>query len=634
MKEIIPRLSQAGRKIQTKALLKASEKTLDLEAFLKKCIGENLKGEKMMELARQEGITLSYRSLKYKIDEYKEIGLQALIRKQKSDKGEMKSFSNEVLAKLQELYVTSLCMIRAYEETHKWLRNICVEFTPDKNKDNGGSFKIQRGLLYQIENNVVLMQLSAEFLPGEYVTNTGECLSIGSYASAARYLKGIKERNADELHFARYGKESYRLKRQHSIALDYSALQPNDLWSADNKRADIILIDWDWKSVFRPWLSGFLDVPTRRYTYEITRSANSESISNSFCNAVQKWGLPKEINHDLGKDYLSDRLAKMFSSLNIKVRKSISRNARAKLIESFHNILDNKLRHLPGYTGNKYQEMPEQTKLMLKQFTKAEKIFKNIHKHVFDDEFRVTLNSNLEGRIKSSKKRFLHISEFIRMLDTALNEYEETLHGGLKKDGLGAKVYDRSHTEDLIVKYSEKLNTPKGRYEYFIESGFLPVRVEPGVISIFAMNNSLRTVRISGIQFRDTHYFSPKLKSVLGKKVLIKFTESNDKFIYVFTSDEIQGIESDTMFRKTKGADIINHLDFVCMAEKRKIFGYGDEAYREQLSDQRREEKQIKETLSITKMTGFEGNIHKIHAEVEEIIEKTSKLKLKDTWED
>lgn len=633
------------------ALQKATDKHLTLESFIKKCIDENIKGLKMQELAKAEGINLTYRSLMNKIDAYRKSGLNGLIRKESKNKGILKSFSNEVLHKMQELYFESQCAIRAYEDTHKWLRSISVEFTMDRITPSSGratsegcetpeagyrsTYKIQNGQLYQIEQERVLMMLSAEFVPGEYITENAECLQIGSYASATRYLSSIKSSNADLMHFKRFGKSSYRLKRQHSIYLDYSKLEPNDLWSADNKKVDTIVIDWDWKSVFRPWLSGFIQVPTRRYTYEITRSANSESVSNSFCNAVSKFGLPKEINHDRGKDYLSDRLAKMFSSLNIKVRKSIAKNARAKLIESFHNILDNKLKNLPGYTGNKYQEMPEDTKLMLKQFTKADKIFKNIEKNVFDAEFRVTLNTNLEGKLKSSKKRFLHISEFIRILDQALAEYEETLHGGLSKDNLGKKVYDRLCTDELISKYSEKMNSPKGRYEYSLESGFIPVNVDPGVISMFALNNSLRTVQLKGIQFRDNHYFSAKLKEVLGKKVIVKYTESNENFIYVFTSKDVQNINSESMLHKIQGQDIINHLEFVCMAEKIKVYDYGDQSFREQLSEQRQEEAQLKLASSITKLTGFEANIHEINKNVEELISKNSKIKkLKDSWDD
>lgn len=635
-----------------KALIKATETHLILESLFKKFIAEGTKGMKMQELAKAEGINLTYASLLNKLNAYKKHGLSSLIRKEKSDKGLLKSFSNEVIQKLQELYLESQCAIRAYEDTHKWLRSIsiefCTEFRINQNSGDlslaGGAapesvnrniYKIQNGQLFQIENSNVVMMLAAEFVPGEYITANAECLKIGSYASATRYLSGIKSSNADLMHFRRFGKSSYRLKRQHSIYLDYSTLNPNDLWSADNKKVDIIVIDWDWKSVFRPWLSGFIDVPTRRYTYEITRSANAESISNSFCNAVQKFGLPKEINHDLGKDYLADRLSKMFSSLNIKVRKSISRNARAKLIESFHNILDNKLKNLPGYTGNKYQEMPEDTKLMLKQFTKAEKIFKNIEKSVFVPDFRVTLNSNLEGKLKSSKRRFLHIAEFIRILNQALAEYEETLHGGLSKDKLGKKVYDRLCTDELILKYSEKMNSPKGRYDYSIENGFVPVTVEAGVISMFAMNNSLRTVSLKGIQFRDNHYFSPKLKPVLGKKVIIKYTESSENYIYVFTSNDVQKIDSEVMLHKLKGQDIINHLEFVCMAEKIKVYDYGDQSYKTQMNEQRQEEAQLKVTSNITKITGFEANIHEINKDVEEVISKNIKSnKLKGLWDD
>lgn len=149
------------------------------------------------------------------------------------------------------------------------------------------------------------------------------------------------------------------------------------------------------------------------------------------------------------------------------------------------------------------------------------------------------------------------------------------------------------------------------------------------------MNNALRTVALKGIQFRDRYYFSPKLKKVLNQKVIIKFTEVNDKYIYVFTSDDVQKINSETMLHKIKGNEIINRLEFVCMAEEVPVYGYGDPAYKEKFNDQRQEEKQLKIASSITKITGFEANIHEINKDVEEIITKNSNTKkLKDSWDD
>ena len=89
------------------------------------------------------------------------------------------------------------------------------------------------------------------------------------------------------------------------------------------------------------------------------------------------------------------------------------------------------------------------------------------------------------------------------------------------------------------------------------------------------------------------------------------------------------------MLHKIQGQDIINHLEFVCMAEKIKVYDYGDQSFREQLSEQRQEESQLKLASSITKITGFEANIHEINKNVEEIIFKNSKIKkLKDSWDD
>ncbi|MBX7047250.1 MAG: transposase family protein [Ignavibacteria bacterium] len=600
-------------------------------------IEKKYNGSTLEKKAKDAGITIKYRRLNDKLKAYRKYGLNAIVRIQRYDKDETRKISPEVLQLLTTTFTKFQNALRTYEQVHKLLRSRSVEFRTFK-FENGQKivdviYNISDGVLYRQEESVTVY--STVFSAGEYITNDGESLLIAGYDSCAGHLQNFRNNNKDVLHVQRFGVESYRLKMQHSIRRDYSMLAPNDLWSADNKKLDLLVIGWDWRAVFRPWLSGFLRVPTREYSYEISHSPNSESIANSFVLAAKKWGLPKEINHDLGKDYLSDRLAKMFQSLGIKQAKSISRNARAKAIESFHNILDNKLKCLPGYTGNKYQEMPEETRLMLKKFTKAEKVFKNIDKHVFDPDFKLTLNGNLEGKIKSSKQRFLHISELIPVINEALREYEETVHGGLEKDKLGRKVNDRLCADEAVNKLGVKLNTPAGRLMYHYAQEWEPVYAHEEVLAIFAMNSAVRVVRPAGIDIHNNTYFSPKLMKHINKKVLVKYTSASDKFIYVFTSDEIANLKNDAEFREANGFDIINRAEFVSLCEKIKVYDYGDLSYKEQLTEQRREEKQLKYVSGKTQITGFEANITPIQKEVEAIYEKNKPLsKLKDIFDE
>jgi len=639
-------------KAHSPALLKASDKDLTLATFFDAVIKNNWKGKSKFESeAAKLGITTKYRRLLDKLELYKVKGLEAIVRKEREDNGETRATSSTVLRDIIILFTEFQCAIRTYEEIHKRLRARSLEFTTFKfelNPETGKTektvdqvYKISstkedgkiKSVLYQ--SNETTAVFSTLFVAGEYTTTEGEALSIGSYQSIAGHLREVRDENQDMLHIQRFGTASLRLKKQHSIRRDYSRMHPNELLSADNKKLDLLVIDWGWNKVVRPWLSGFLRVATRQYSYEISASPNSESIANSFVLAAKKWGLPKTIGHDLGKDYLSDRLAKMWQGLNIKQEKSISRNARAKAIESFHNILDNKLKCLVGYTGNKYQEMPERTKLMLKKYTKAEKIFKNIEKQVFDEEFKVTLNGDLAGRLKHSKTRFFHISELPRIIDEALQEYEETIHGGLKRDELGKKVYDLHCKDEVINELGEEINKPIGRLNYHVKTGWQPVYARDEVLAVFAMNSAIRVVSNAGIAINDKVYYSAKLRRYLGKRVLVKYTGASDKFIYIFSSPEIENLKDDAAFRDAHGFEILNRAKFVSLCELVVEHFQGEKTFIPELMEQRRNEKELKQIAGITQITGFEANIIPIQNEIEEVYQKNTQYKkLKDQFDE
>ncbi len=609
---------------------KATAEDFKLEKFLREAIENKLKGNSLKKFALESGIVYSYPSILNKLKSYKDKGISGIVRKERKDSDELRSFSNEVLQRLQHTYSESQSMLDAYESTHKWLRDNSAKFI-----FRGAEYDIANGNLYEVNDAKTIMLVSALYTDGIYLTEDGDELKIGSYRSAARYLSDLKQSKADQLHFKRFGLHSYRLKRQRSINLNYSNLLPNDLWSGDNKRLDILVIDWDWKSVFVPWLSGFYDLATRRYIYELTKSANSKSISNALCKAFKQWGIPKEINSDNGKDYIANRINNLLQSLNIKQRHSINYNAKAKPVESFHNIIDNKTKVLPGYIGNRYDVMPEETKILSKEFLKVKNLHNLYDKNIHDEEIRITLNGNLEGKLRKSKKRFLHISEFIQKFEEILSEYESTVQGGLKKDKLGRQVYDRLCKDELINEFGEKLNTPSGRYDYKCRQGFIPTLVQDEIISLFAMNQTLRTVQLKGIAFRDQYYFSPKLKEYIGKKVLIKYLDTDSAYVYIFSSDFIQKIQTDSIFNKLDQDEVNKDLKFIDVADRIKVYDYGDNKFIEQLKEQRAEEKQIKETIGVTRLTGLETTINEIKEAELELISKKQKInKLKSHFDD
>jgi hypothetical protein len=603
-----------------------NEDVINLQACLQYIIDNQVKGiNDVLKVAANYKVQLGYASIMNKLKAFKSHGPAKLLRKEKSDKGEIKSFSSEVQRKLQAIYTSPLggCALTAYNDTHTWLRSISREFISIK---TGECFKISNGCLYDIQNSKIISAQSARYEPGIYkiavdkLNDTDVELQIGSLSSATRFLRSVKKNNSDALYYNKFGLYDFRNKRQHAMKLNYSHLQPNELWCGDGKMLDLLVISDDWKKVYRPWLMDWYDMATRRYCYEIAETENSESIANSLAVAITNWGIPKSVKHDNGTSYLSGRFDAMKTSFGIKTHHKKVKLARANPVESMHNIVDNMCKPLPGYTGNKYQEFPEDTRNKLKFTLGVHRDLKKIEKLFKDKKATDTYYENIsnpESRMKANKNRLLHISELRKILDEKMNEYHNRTQRGLAGDKLGEKVYNRLCTDELINEMGENLNTPAGRYEYKLKMGFVPVMADPSAVSIYAMNFELRTIQLKrGITLNNNEFYHAAMRNYGGERVLIRYTNPNSDILYVFHSEELQKI-SDKKYMTT---ELFKDLKFICIAEKQKLIDWGDkESFTEQLTIQKNEERRLRETFreekktNIHTLTGIEGQIPEIH---------------------
>ena len=594
-----------------------NEDVINLQACLQDIIDNHIKGiAEIMAVAKNHKVDLGYASIMNKLKIFKKSGPASLIRKVKKDKGEVKSFSNEALKKMEGIYTGKYggCALEAYNQTHDWLRSISREFVSTK---TGECFHIANNCLYDIQNEKIISAQSARYEPGVYLIDVEHLkefsseyeIQIGSASSATRYLRGVKFDNSEAMFFNKFGLADFRNKIQHPMMNDYSHLRPNDLWCGDGKLADMLVISWDWKRVYRPWLMDWEDMATRRYCYEVDESENSESVSNSLAKAIELWGMPKSVKHDNGTAYFSGRFDYMKKGLGIKTCHKKVKLARGNPVESLHAIVDNMLKSHKGYTGKKYQEFPEATRELLKftlgtqrDLIKVEEQFKKQRNH----ETYYENISNSEARIKSSKKRLLHISEFIQLLDEKVQQYHERVQGGLKIDKLGKKVYSQICTDELINEMGENMNTPKGRYDYKVKLGFNANFAEPSAIAIYAMNFQLRSVQFkTGISFNNNEFWHTALGKYAGQKVLIRYTNPASEIIYVFHSNELQKIAD----KKYLTTELFKDLKFVCVAEKSPIISWGDEeGFTEQLIIQKNQERYLKNAFSTNKKK--ESNIH------------------------
>lgn len=583
---------------------------LQLEAFIISAQTQNLRGRSsLISEAQKFGIKKSYGSLITLIKKYKAEGPAALKRKDYKGKGDVRSFSNEAIRILQAQFTkpTGGVMKNAYEEMHTELRKAASSFVDS----NGEEFQIINGFLCTVHNNIVTQQLSAMFVEGVYLisqnaVNNSHEVKVGSYKSACRYLASLQAASGDALFYNRFGVHDFRNKRQHTMKLNYSHLEPAHLIVGDGKQLDVIVISHDWRRVYRPYLFGWYDMATRRYCYSLGITETSEHIANSLSVAINSWGIPKIVKTDNGSAYKSGRFKEMCRFFNIEQNFATVKLARAKAIESFHNILDNLLKTQIGYTGNKYQEMPLDTKERLKLVAGKQRGIKKLDKFIKEDPaWYMNMAQEPEAKLKHSPKRFMHLSELIEVLDEKLAVYHERIHGGLQTDKLGKKAYSLNCKDELINEMKEKINTPEGRYEYHVKQGFKPVFADPGLVALYTTDFELRTVQIkTGINFNGDHFFNPKLAKFSGEKVLIRFTSIKADNIYIFHGDALQRISD----RKQITKDIMESLTFLCIAERQKLIDYGDtDSYRSQLILQRAEESNIRASLGSSRLPLTKG---------------------------
>ena len=159
----------------------------------------------------------------------------------------------------------------------------------------------------------------------------------------------------------------------------YEDIKPNDIWVADGHTFDVSVRAKDGK-VIRPYLSAFMDVRTRKMMgWIVTDKLNGDTTIYALKRGVEKFGTPKAIQVDNGREYLFEgfsgdagfrKKAKkkdgefvtptILENLGIEIRVSLPTNARGKGIErTFKTVIDTFSKIFPSYTGKDTVSRPD-----------------------------------------------------------------------------------------------------------------------------------------------------------------------------------------------------------------------------------------------------------------------------------
>ena len=181
------------------------------------------------------------------------------------------------------------------------------------------------------------------------------------------------------LQFYRLGDKAMRDKCSMYIRRSYRDLNSNDIWVCDNHTFDVFIHDEGVRKPARVYLTGFLDVRSRKMVgWYVTTSPSSDATLIALRRGIERYGIPKVIYSDNGREFLTHDIGgrgfrksaqteheppTILQHLGIEFRTALVRNARAKIIErAFLDVKNDFSKLFEGYTGGTILERPERLK--------------------------------------------------------------------------------------------------------------------------------------------------------------------------------------------------------------------------------------------------------------------------------
>ncbi len=325
----------------------------------------------------------------------------------------------------------------------------------------------------------------------------------------------LKNMDASIIARAREGQKYFEDNFMPTMQRDYSSILPNDIWVSDHHLWDVFVRIPDgkggWKPV-RPWGSYWMDMRTRKVLFGFIReeSPNSDIVLLSFGMAVEKYGIPKKVYLDNGKDYKArdlfypeghlskqdkqnkeivqqgiskEELKKSYSSLagnlQMEVTYAIPYNARAKPIERLFNTLENDFgKFYPSYAGSNAKKRPEDLKDL------------DIMEMVTMEEF-----------IEQHKK-------FIEDI------YNNSPHSGNSMDNKSPNYWYAT------LEFSKRTMASEALYFTLMRS------------------SRPRKIQKEGINFNKELYLNAEFQNHVGAEIFVRYNPVKPEIIYVFDINE------------------------------------------------------------------------------------------------
>lgn len=260
----------------------------------------------------------------------------------------------------------------------------------------------------------------------------------------------------------------------------------NDIWFSDHHLVDVAVINNRGK-VFRPWLTVFFDARASKVISFIVRdkSADATVIKQCLRLGIEKYGVPKELYFDNGKDYReksfnADFPISLVKQLGINMIYATPYHGQAKTVERFFGTMEDRFcKLLPTYLGKDAKQRPE--------------------------NMRVTFDK--------LKDKAPTMEQFIKALENYFVEYNNTSSGGIDMNG---KCPEQVYYENLHTKTEVK---------------------DKSILRILCGTFDERIVQKNGVQYQGRFYYHTELLAHQGEKVIINADPYNMDELNIFDTD-------------------------------------------------------------------------------------------------
>lgn len=263
-------------------------------------------------------------------------------------------------------------------------------------------------------------------------------------------------------------------------------IDSNDIWFSDHHLVDVAVIN-NRGRVFRPWLTVFFDARASKVISFIVRDKSADATVIKQCArlGMEKYGVPKEMYFDNGKDYReksfnADFPISLVKQLGINMIYATPYHGQAKTVERFFGTMEDRFcKFLPTYLGHDAKQRPE--------------------------DMRVTFDK--------LKDKAPTMEQFIQMLSDYFDEYNNTSNKGADMNG---KCPDQVYYENLHVKNEVK---------------------DKSILRLLCGTFDNRTVQKNGVRYQGRFYYHTELLSHLGENVIINYDPYNMDELNVFDAD-------------------------------------------------------------------------------------------------